>query len=185
MTIPNKANRVDTKYLLVTGLAVALSWTIHEFAHWSAGTFLGYDMAMTLNKVFPVNGQYSSSSHYQIISAAGPLLTLAEAIVIFVIMRRMEIKLLYPFLFTCLYMRFFATIISFRNPNDEARISKSLGLGTFTLPIIMTAILLLLVYKVSLQYGFDIKFNIINLGLIIFFSSFIILADQFFHVRLF
>ena len=81
-------------------------------------------------------------------------------------------------------MRLFATIISFRNPNDEARISTAIGIGKFTLPIIMTCILFLLLYKISIKYRFDTKFNLANLGLIILFSSLIILTDMYFNVRL-
>ncbi|MEO5564428.1 MAG: hypothetical protein ABIR18_13360, partial [Chitinophagaceae bacterium] len=129
-------------------------------------------------------GQYNSDSDYQVISAAGPAITLIEAIIVFSIMRRRKEILLYPFLFTCFYMRFFATGISFLNPNDEARISKSLGIGMFTLPIIMTVVLFYLVYKVSQQYSLSTRFNSITLALVIFFTSIIILSDQFFHIQL-
>jgi hypothetical protein len=184
MTIPAKANKTDTRYIFVTAVAVVITWVLHEFAHWLAGVFLGYDMVMTFNSTFPVNNRYTTDLHYQLISAAGPALTLAEAIIIFMVMMQRKVKLLYPFLLTCLYMRFLATVMSIRNPNDESRISKSIGLGTFTLPIIMIAIFFILVYKVSRQYRFDTKFNAITVVLIIVFSSLIILADQFFHIRL-
>jgi hypothetical protein len=141
-------------------------------------------MAMTLNKSFLLNEKYATIADYQIISAAGPLSTLTQAIVIFIVMKHSKIKWLYSFLFTCFYMRFFAAIISFLNPNDEARVSKFLGIGTFTLPIIMVAFLFFFVYKISKQYKFGYRFIAINLGLVILFSSIIILADQFFFIRL-
>jgi hypothetical protein len=81
-------------------------------------------------------------------------------------------------------MRLFATVISFRHLNDEARISNSLAVGTFTLPISVTAVLLFLVYKTSVNHKFTFRFNLITLGLVIFFSSVIIMADQFLHIRL-
>jgi hypothetical protein len=157
---------------------------LHELSHVLAGIFLGYDMGATLNKAFPVSGSYSSDSHYQLVSAAGPLFTLVEALIVFLLMRSRNIKWLYPFLFTCFYMRFFAAGISFLNPNDEARISRSLGLGTFTLPVIMTAILFWMLYTISRRYGFSKKFNLLTLVLVIFFSSIIILSDQFFSIKL-
>jgi hypothetical protein len=182
--MPSPKKIVNSKYILITFFAVVASWILHEFAHWIAGTFLGYEMVMTFNKTFPVNGKFVTDSHYQLVSAAGPVITLTEALIIFFVIQQKKIISLYPPLFTCFYMRFFAAVISVRNPNDEARISKSIGLGTYTLPIIVVIILLFLVYKISVTYKFSMKFNMINLGLVILFSSIIILTDQFFHIRL-
>jgi hypothetical protein len=177
-------NRITGKYILVTGLAVLFSWLLHEFAHWTTGNMLGYKMAMSLNKTTPLSGFFKSDKHYQLISAAGPAITLVQAFLVFFLMKKQKTTLLYPFLFSCFYMRLFATVISFRHLNDEARISNSLTVGTFTLPIIVTAALLFLVYKTSINNKFTFRFNLITLGLIIFFSSVIIMADQFLHIRL-
>jgi hypothetical protein len=175
-------NTVDTNYFIITAAAVLLTWILHEFAHWTAGTLLGYDMVMTLNTGYSLTS--AEEGHNQIIDAAGPAITLLQALSIFMLMRRYPNKLLYGFLFACLYCRLLATAMSLLNLNDEARISKFFGIGTFTLPLIISAILLLLVYKTSQQYGFNKKFNLINTGLVMLFSSIIILADQFFHIQL-
>jgi len=176
--------KIDKKYIAVFAAAVFFSWTLHELAHWTAGTWLGYRMGMSLNATYPLSGSYQRDSHYQLVSAAGPVFTLLEAILVFVLMMRKKRLGLYPFLFTCFYMRFFATVISFRNPNDEARIGSALGIGKFTLPVAVTALLLLLVYKTSKKYRLGFKFNLANLGLVILFSSAIILADMYFKWRL-
>ena len=176
--------QIDKRYVAVFAIAVFLTWTLHELAHWTVGEYLGYKMVITLNSGYPVSGQYSKDLHYQIISAAGPIFTLLEALLVFILMIKGKRILLYPFIFTCFYQRLFATIISFRRPNDEARISTAIGIGKFTLPIIMTSILFALVYKVSKKYRFDTKFNLGNLGLTILFSSLIILTDMYFKVRL-
>ena len=176
--------KIDKKYVAVSAIAVLLSWTLHELAHWITGEYLGYRMVITLNSGYPLSGQYSKDLHYQIISAAGPIFTLCEALLIFILMKQRKRILLYPFLFTCFYMRLFASIISFSHLNDEARISTAIGIGKFTLPIIMTSILFALMYKISKIYRFDTKFNLANLGLTILFSSLIILTDMYFKVRL-
>lgn len=165
-------------------IAVAASWILHELAHWIAGNMLGYEMHMTLNKAFPAIGKFNSDRDYQFVSAAGPAFTLLEALIVFLIMQRKKVVALYPFLFTCFYMRLFAAVISIRNPNDEARISESVGMRTYTLPIIMVATLLLLFYTITLKYKFSAKFVLLTLVLIIFFSSVIILADQYLHLQL-
>jgi hypothetical protein len=184
MHTKTKAVPTNYTYLIITPLAVAASWFFHELAHWATGTFLGYNMAMTLNTAYPLNGTYLSTAHAQLIDAAGPLLTLTEAVLIFFIMRKREATLLYPFLFTCFYMRLLATIISLLNPNDEARISQSLGIGTFTLPLLVTAFLFVLLYKTAAGYGISKKLNSSALLLIMLFSSLIVLSDQFLKLRL-
>lgn len=175
---------INKKYLFIFAIAVFLSWMLHEFAHWIVGECLGYKMIMTLNSGYPANRYYSKDLHYQIISAAGPIFTLCEAILIFILMTRQRIILLYPFLFTCFYMRLFATVISFRKPNDEARISSAIGIGKFTLPLIITIVLFALIYKISKIYKFDSQFNLANFGLTLLFTSIIILADMYFKVRI-
>jgi hypothetical protein len=175
---------ITKKYIAVFALAVLLSWVLHELCHWMTGEYLGYNMAMTLNTSYPLEGKYVNDTHNQLISAAGPLFTLLEAILVFILMIQRKRILLYPFLFTCFYMRLLATIISFGNPNDEARISTAMGIGKFTLPIIVTGILFLLVYRISKRYALSTAFNLKNLGLVILFTSIIILTDMFLKVRL-
>jgi hypothetical protein len=176
--------KVNAQYILLTALAVLFSWLIHELAHYFAGVLLGYDMAMTLNTAYPVNGHYAKDWHNQVISAAGPIITIIEGIIVFVLMRNGRRAMLYTFLFTCFYMRLLAGIISFLNPNDEARISKAIGLGTFTLPVLVVALLFYTIYKTSQQYRFTKKFQLITLVLVILFTSIIVLSDQFLKFRI-
>lgn len=172
--------KINIKYILITLIAVISSWLLHEFAHWIAGEMLGYQMSMTLNTTYPSSGKYLLQEHYVMISAAGPIVTIIEAIIIFMILKRKRQIILYPFLFTCFYMRFFATVISFKNPNDEARISSFLGLGKFTLPILVSIFLFYLIYIISKHFRLELKFNLLTFALILLFSSVLILANQFF-----
>ncbi len=175
---------INKKYIAVFALAVLLSWELHELCHWMAGEYLGYKMVMTINSGYLVDGKYAKDMDYQLISAAGPLFTMLEALLVFILMIRRKRILLYPFLFTCFYMRLLATAVSFGNPNDEARISTAIGIGKFTLPVIVTGILFVLVYRISKRYAFSTAFNLKNLGLVILFTSIIILTDMFLKVRL-
>ena len=184
MTAVNYSNpKISFTYIVITAVAVFASWELHELAHYLTGTYLGYRMGMSLNTGFPIQGHYNSDIDYQIISAAGPIFTLAEAMIVFSMMYRKNLPSLYPFLYTCFYMRLLAAVLSFIHPNDEARISRSIGLGLFTLPVISVAIFFFLLYKIAKQYGFTTKFNLITMVLIIAFSTAIIFSDQFFHIR--
>lgn len=184
MTGDYTKQKIDKKYIAVFATAVFFSWILHELAHWSAGEYLGYKMGMTFNSCYPLVGQYSKDSHYQMISAAGPIFTFCEALLIFILMIQRRRILLYPFIFTCFYMRLLAAMISFRLANDEARISITFGIGKFSLPIIIIGILFALTYKISKTYRFDTKFNLVNLALTILFSSVLIITDMYLKVRL-
>ena len=175
--------KIDRYYILMTAVAVIFSWLLHEFAHWVTGNILGYKMVMTLNSTYPSSMAYTNDSDHHVISAAGPAITIIEALIVFFLINRRNLKTRYPFLFTCFYMRFFAMVISLLNPNDEARIGSYLGIGKFTLPVIVTAILFFLIYRISKRFGLSLKFNAITLALVIGFSSVVIMADQFFKIQ--
>jgi hypothetical protein len=179
-----KESSIRLKYVLATLAAVALTWLIHEFAHWVTGELLGNQMAMTLNTCNPVSGSYKEDWHKTIISTAGPVVTFFEALVIYFLLQKNYSHLLFPALLTCFYMRLVAGGISVINPNDEARISETLGLGTFTLPILISSILFYLVYQIVKKRKFTAKQITVAVLLIMLFSSIIILTDQAMKIRL-
>ena len=168
----------NLKYALTTMLAVVSTWALHEFTHWITAEALGNDMIMTLNTCYPKSGEYIESWHATVISAAGPVVTLIQAIIFYYLLKRISNKSLFPFLLTCLYMRFLAGVMNFINPNDEGRVSVDLGLGKFTLSIIIVGILFYLTYNISKTMGLKAKQILITTLLIMLFSSIIILADQ-------
>jgi hypothetical protein len=170
--------KISFTYALVTLLAVVLTWLIHEFAHWSTGELLGNDMGMSLNRTYSKTGNYGAVWHQTIISAAGPMATLVQAIVVFFLLQKGASKMLFPFLLTSLYMRFLAGAMNFINLNDEGRISRDLGLGSFTLPFLVFGILFYLVYSISKTKDYPGKFIAITTLLIMIFSSILILSDQ-------
>ena len=117
-------------WLFLAGFA---TFALHEAAHFAAGWALSYDMTARLNGV-------SSSTpalpiHKAIIDAAGPAVTVAQAVVAFILLRRFKLKVAFAFLYFAAFMRVLATGVSAFNLNDEARLSLYLGLGTWTLPV--------------------------------------------------
>jgi len=77
-----------------------------------------------------------------------------------------------------LYTRILAGFMNLFNLNDEGRISHVLGLGDFTLSLLVCAILAVWVYKVSKYHKPGWKFQVFTLVLIMLFSSILILGDQ-------
>ncbi len=176
-----KPFQLTAKYILISGIAVLLSFVFHELAHWVAGELLGYKMGMTFNTTTFPHNMIIPDRHEVIVSAAGPLFTILQGSVFYWLLRKYNNDDLYPFLFTAFYIRLLAGAMNFINLNDEGRISKILGIGTYTLSVIVCTILFLLLYKISKGNKYSFKFQLANVLLTICFSSVLILGNQYFH----
>ncbi len=123
------------------------TFSIHEFAHWITGVAIGHDMVATPNHVWSRNPM--STLDQTIVSSAGPLITIAQGIMGFWLVKRHRSQLGFALLYMAFFMRLLAAGMSFFNPNDEARISQLLGLGTWTLPLIVVLGLFFLLMSAS------------------------------------
>lgn len=153
---------VGWRFYLVLILACPLTFIVHEAAHWSMGEGLGYSMTMSLNGAYPGAGAFATDAHVIWVSAAGPLITLLQALAAYALMRSGRHRLAYPFLFVAFMMRFAAAVVSIKHPNDEARISQMLGLGTWTLPLLMVALLFVLLYVSSRRLRIGWRANLLS-----------------------
>jgi hypothetical protein len=169
----------NLQYVLAAALAVFLTSLFHELAHWATGELLGNRMGMNLNAAFPVSGEYIQPWHALVVTAAGPLFTVLQGFVVYLLTQKYKNKFLYLFLFTPLIMRVLALFMNFLTPNDEGRISLALGLGLLTVPILICSILFFLTWRASRQNGYSVKFNAVSTVLVIFFLSVLILSTQF------
>lgn len=176
--------RITFGYVFTAILAALSTWILHEFAHWITSESLGYNTIMTLNGTSPMKGQDISEWHRFLISAAGPVVTIFQAVIVFIFLKNTWSKHLYLFLFIAFYMRFLASGMNVISPNDEGRMSMYLGIGLYTLPLIVSAFLFYLVYSTSKKYRLDRKFQTFTLFLVMVLSSLIVLLDQFFSIRL-
>ncbi len=176
---------VDKKYILFSIIAVLFTWVMHEFAHWIMSESLGYKTAMFLNKTSFYKGENPTELDSVIISISGPFFTILQALVVFIFLKQKGWnKYAYPFLFTTLYMRVLAGFMNFINVNDEGRVGQFLGIGTFTLSILVCGLLFFMVYKISKMYSLGWKFQLGTYLTIMVISSILILADQFFAIRI-
>ena len=177
--------KITVKYILAGILAVFLTWIIHEFAHWLTSELMGYKNIMRLNGTSFVKGQNPSEIHKAIISISGPIITILQGIFIFLFLKsRGWNKYFYTFLFTAFYMRFLAGLMNLIMANDEGRVGQFLGIGTFTLSIIISGILFFLVYKISRKHKVKWKFQFWTTIIIISASSLLIFLDQYFKFRI-
>lgn len=118
-------------------IAGFISFALHEGGHWLAAMLLGHDAFFGLNSAGARDAV--SATDHAIISAAGPAVTLVQALIALALVHAQGSAAAWIFLFWAAFMRFMATVISLFNPNDEARISDWLGWGPWTLPVIVTA----------------------------------------------
>jgi len=177
--------KINGKYIFISFVAVFFTWIIHEFTHWLTSELLGYKAIMLLNRTLPLESENPTTFHHSLISISGPIVTILQAFVIFMVMKKGNWnKYLYPFLFTPLYMRLLAGFMNFINANDEGRVSQYLGIGTFTLSILVSGLLFYFVYRISKMYSLSWKFQLVTYLIIMLASSALILTDQFFSIRI-
>lgn len=123
-------------------IAGFITFAVHEGGHWLAANLLGYEPWFSLNSA----GTRSvvTPADAAIISAAGPAVTVVQALIALALVQARGSAAAWVFLFWAAFMRLMATVISLVHPNDEARVSDWLGWGPWTLPAVVTAGLFLL-----------------------------------------
>jgi hypothetical protein len=172
----------NLQYALVTLGAVFFTWELHEFFHWLTGEILGNDMVMSLNRSYVASGKYLANWHEHVVSVAGPLITLVEAVVAFFLLKNGKTIFLFPFLLSCLYMRALAGLMNIVNPNDEGRLSQALGTDVFFISLLIVGVLLFFVYRIVKYRAVSTRLIVTTVVWILLFSSTMILGDQIFHV---
>jgi len=177
--------KITLKYIVAVSVAVLFTWIIHEYTHWLTSELLGYDSIMRINGVSPIPGQNPTDWHKIYISASGPLITILQGLFVFSFLKNKNWnKYLYPLLVTAFYMRFLAGLMNFILPNDEGRIGVFLGIGPFSLSILISSILFFMIYKISKMHKLHWKFQLATVLLVITVSSILILSDQVFKIRI-
>jgi len=104
---------------------------------------------MSLNSTSYSKGQNPTGQHQQFISAAGPIITLVQAFIAFLALKKAWSKFAYLFLLVPFYMRVLVGLMNVVNLNDEGRISSYLDIGTFTLSIVVCGLLFFMVFLIS------------------------------------
>jgi hypothetical protein len=177
-------HKIDLKYIFIVFIAVFVSTIFHELAHWTIGEVLGNKMIATLNGTKPISGELLHEWNRNYITMAGPLFTVLQAIFFYFLIVKYKKIELYPFIFFPFVMRLAAGLANFLNPNDEGRIGLSLGIGLFTISIIVCSFLFYLVYKTSKKLTISLKFNIISFILCCLFLLLLTFIDAKFKIKI-
>jgi len=155
----NVDKKVIFKLFLLFIPVAYISYLFHEFGHWIIGEILGNDMAYSLNYVWPKDGYYINESHNLYVSIGGPAFTILLSIFFLIIIEKYITIYAYPFVIFQMVLRFFSLVFGGFNKQDEARISLILGLGTYTVGIIVLLILFLIALRASFKLKIDLKHN--------------------------
>ena len=146
---------LNPRFYLWLVLAFLITNLIHESAHWLMGAALGLEMQFGLNAV-----RYLSPTlpwERALADAAGPVVTIVQGIVAYVMVTRSGSLKAFAFLYAAAFMRLVAGLVSIMHPNDEARLSLYLGLGKWTLPVLVAAGLVVLAVKGGKRLGWTWK----------------------------
>jgi len=131
-------------------LAAAFAHNLfHEFGHWLVGTVLGNPMSMNLNFAWPTRGHYLAAWQAPIVSLGGPGFSILMALAALLVAEKYRAVGAYPFLFFPLFSRGFSLLFGGFAKQDEAVASADLGLGKYTVAIVVCSILLGLVWRGS------------------------------------
>ena len=144
MHVRNERYRTLAVTLFLVGIA---TFVVHEGFHWLAGTLLGYPMQVSPNQAW--SSAPMTPAHAMVVSIAGPLATYGQAAVGYRWVRARTALVGFAMVYMAFFMRLVAMAVSAFNPNDEARVSRDLGLGQWTLPAVVVVALLVLVVLAS------------------------------------
>lgn len=146
---------VTTRLMLLLLVAAFVHNLFHEFGHWLVGTLLGNPMSMSLNFAWPTNGHYLKEWHAPIVSISGPCFSILMALAALVVIEKYGTVYAYPFLFFPLFARVFSLLLGGFAKQDEAAVAVRLGLGKYTVAIIVCSVLLGLVWRGSRRFKLE------------------------------
>ncbi len=129
--------KLKAPFYLWFALVFLITNLLHEGGHWLMGAALGLEMQFGLNAVtyLPPTEPWQRA----LADAAGPLVTIVQAIIAYVVVRKSASLKAFAFLYAAAFMRMVAGLVSVLHPNDEARLGMYLGLGKWTLPVLVAA----------------------------------------------
>jgi hypothetical protein len=158
MTV-NAEIKLSLKFMVLFIPVAFISYLFHEFGHWMVGEILGNNMLYSLNNVTPKSGYYIDASHHVYVSSGGPAFTILLSLFFLWMIEKYKTIYAYTFVFFQMFCRFFALAFGGFALQDEARISAILGLGAYTVAIIVLLILFLIVVRASYLLRINLQKN--------------------------
>ena len=151
--------KLNAPFFVWLALVFLITNVLHEAGHWLMGAALGMDLKFGLNGV----RYLSPTAPWQraLADAAGPLVTIVQAIIAYAVVRRSASLKAFAFLYAAAFMRMTAGLVSLMHPNDEARLSMYFGLGKWTLPVLVAVALIVLAIRGGKRFKLTWKDHVV------------------------
>jgi hypothetical protein len=157
--LTNSQKPIDMKFFLLFIPVAYASYLFHELGHWTVGEILGNRMVYSLNYVWAKEGYFAHASDQLYSSIGGPAFSILQSVFALLVIEKYKALYAYPFAFFPMYNRFFSLFLGGFSKQDEAWISATLGIGTYTVAIIVLVILLSIVIRCSYKLRIGLKMN--------------------------
>lgn len=128
-----------------------VTYLVHELGHWAVGKFFGFEMNFRLNGVSTMSPVVPSAR--AMFDLGGPAVTMVQGVIAYTMLKRTGSQLAFAFVYQAAFMRVVASLISLFFLNDEARLSLYFGLPAWTLPVLVSAVLVALAWGGSRRLG--------------------------------
>lgn len=166
-------------YFVVIFFSVIVTMFFHEFGHYIVGVISGNHVQVSLTNV-KILGESNSAISKNIGTLGGPLFTLLQTIVVALILLNRKELFLYPLLIAGPIVRLIPNINVLINYNkiigeDEAILSRAIGLPNVVIPILIISILIGIVIYINYKLKISYKNLLITVGGVII--SFMILFN--------
>ena len=178
--------KINLRYIGLIFLVVILSCVIHEFGHYITGTLLGNHMGMTLNRTFPIGGEYQAPWQQVFVDSGGPVLSILQAVVALALIQwRGGNELSYLFLIEPVTLRIWPYLVSPLTSQDEARVGEQIGMNPWILPVIVWLILGVLAWFGVRRMNKRTKEIIVSVALILIAFQVVLRLNNFVVARFF
>ncbi len=155
-------------YLLLLLLAVLVTMLIHELGHYLMGVLLGNEMEMDLNGTRPVSGFFSQDWHLPLVVLSGPLFTLGQALIFYLLVSKRKGFYYYPFLFYPALYRTVPYLFSLLAEErfalqDKVQLANYYNLNPWPIIVIFLLLLIIMAGKGSRRLKVGWRINLLTL----------------------
>ena len=140
-------SQINWKVVIVFIPIAFITYIFHELGHWIFGELSGNDMTISLNNSSPKSGYFINESHALWSAIGGPLFTMIQAVVFFLITWITKSIYAYSITFFAVFSRFFSLVFGGIDLQDEAGIAFLLNTNKYLIAAIVLTILCLILWR--------------------------------------
>ncbi len=152
-----KECKINLKLALAFIPIAFLTYLFHEFGHWLFGELCSNRMTLSLNNAAPTSGHFTDGSAALWSAIGGPLFTILQALIFWLILSFTKSVYAYAFMFFAVFSRFFSIVFGGLHLQDEARIASMLDLNKYLPAALVLFLLFLILWRCHRIMKFGLK----------------------------